>query len=1767
MPQINVPGTLDASQSKADEAGRKTETLKIAGIRTFRIEATRGAEAGASVKAADDEVAELEFGDGIRLWVRADELDSYFPQKAGRGERAAAIRIEPALALGTPSRGVVGQLILKTLRLIRIDAAAGAAQAAGRALEDKLKNGGGLYRCARDRYDLLDVAASQIPVGRPILVFIHGTFSSTQGSFGDLWDGPQAGQRLPLFQAYDGHVYGFEHRSVSESPIRNAIKLVEALPAGARLHLVSHSRGGLVGELVCRGFPDGARDPFDEADRKAFPDDARRGEIDELNRLLKTRNVRVERFVRVACPTRGTTLASGRLDRWLSVLVNLLGMVPAFKASGLFDALSEFALAVVRERADPAAMPGLEAVMPESPLMAVINRPDVQVQGELRVIAGDIEESGLWGRLKLLLPDYFYGGEHDLVVNTSSMWGGARRTNGERFFFDQGPGVNHVRYFENEASVRRLMAALTAKDPQDDGFDPLVARPVASIPRAVRSGRADLPRPVVFLLPGIMGSHLAIGDNRVWVDPIELALGGMGKIAIDKAGVHAACPLESVYGDLIDYLAQTHEVRPFAYDWRRSMREEARRLAGEVAAALDRAEAQSQPVRLLAHSMGGLVARVMIQERPDIWQRLCRHEGGRLVMLGTPNGGSHSMVCAILARDAIVRRLTALDLGHDTKSLLEVIARYPGVLELLPSDKRRDYFAAETWNTLMAADAGDRGGKWVKPADSQLQAAAQVRQALAAGAVDAGRMLYVAGCAASTPCDIEIDDDAAARRRIRVIGTAAGDGRVPWETGRLPGVKTWYMEAAHGDLCRHEPAFEALRELLELGQTQRLSAIAPVTRGAAERFTVPEETAPLYPDYEDLATAAVGGSRRARRAKGRHQLRAHVAHGNLAFTRHAVAVGHYAGDTIISAEAYLDRVLDGRLRDRHRLGLYPGADDTCEVFLNPGRQPGGAIVVGLGRVGTLTPGRLRRYMTRACLDFAVATAESRGAGHESGRAAVGIAALLIGTGAGNMTVENSLAALLAGIVDANHLLAESGYGARAMIDEVEFLELYEDRAIQAVRALHLVMSDPMLAEHVVPDLELHTLEGGRRRASFEEEKGWAQRLQIEEQEDGSLRFVVLTDLARAEGALQLTQRELIDGLVGEAMASATEQKQVAVTLFELLVPNRLKQAAPEQRDLVLVVDKGSARYPWELLRDRMSPGDEPMVVRSQCVRQLYTESFRERVAMTHLRSALVVGDPPSRFQPLPGAQQEAAAVAKRLESAGFEVTQSIAKDHRHVLNALYARDYRLLHLAAHGVYEYELPPMPSRPGEPCPDAPPKPRKVTGMVLGDDLFLTPVEINQMRVVPELVFINCCFLGRVNEPALRRDRSGLAANLATQLIEMGVRAVVAAGWEVDDAAAALFAETFYAQMLSGRSFGQALLEARKQTYATHSDVNTWGAYQAYGDPDFALGGDGSRYRDRGGTTYFAPAEVVVALENICADAKTADPAQVEALGRQVAEMEKGLLPHWRELPEAQVALGAAYGELGRYAPAVERYKAALGAEDGCVPLTAVEQLCNLQVRWASELAHAGARKERGSAIAEVADAQTRLAKLIDVAPNAERYSLLGSACLRQAALVGGEERMAALEKAVASYGKALERAQRAGRGAGFYPRKNRLAASVVLSLLRGEEAAGVPPDVEAELEQIAADAASAGERRRDFWNAIAPVECELLRRMMGGDLERQADTIVDAYREANRGFGSPRQLRSVVEHLALLGEILAVKGADRLLARVVRGLKKIRAGLAN
>ncbi|HEV7915080.1 MAG TPA: hypothetical protein VGP22_15045, partial [Albitalea sp.] len=207
------------------------------------------------------------------------------------------------------------------------------------AIESKLQREPGLYRwvdgAPAGRVDAGDPALAAQAAAGPLLVMIHGTGSSTAGSFDALQNASRSYWN-PFEDRYGDRVFGFEHRTLSESPIDNALQLARALPEGATIHLLTHSRGGLVGDLLCLenfaplidGYaPDdtqlGIADP---AERERVLGELvkthaeQRRALQALSAELARKKLRVERYVRVACPARGTLLASKRLDAYVSVV-------------------------------------------------------------------------------------------------------------------------------------------------------------------------------------------------------------------------------------------------------------------------------------------------------------------------------------------------------------------------------------------------------------------------------------------------------------------------------------------------------------------------------------------------------------------------------------------------------------------------------------------------------------------------------------------------------------------------------------------------------------------------------------------------------------------------------------------------------------------------------------------------------------------------------------------------------------------------------------------------------------------------------------------------------------------------------------------------------------------------------------------------------------------------------------------------------------------------------------------------------------------------------------------------------------------------------------------------------------------------------------------------------------------------------------------------------------------------------------------------------
>ena len=92
----------------------------------------------------------------------------------------------------------------------------------------------------------------------------------------------------------------------------------------------------------------------------------------------------------------------------------------------------------------------------------------------------------------------------------------------------------------------------------------------------------------MFLLPGILGSNLAINGKRIWLG--ARLINGLKRLAYpDQEGfpVEPDGPIGMTYDELRDFLSRSHEVIEFAFDWRKPIEKEAERLGAEIDAQLD----------------------------------------------------------------------------------------------------------------------------------------------------------------------------------------------------------------------------------------------------------------------------------------------------------------------------------------------------------------------------------------------------------------------------------------------------------------------------------------------------------------------------------------------------------------------------------------------------------------------------------------------------------------------------------------------------------------------------------------------------------------------------------------------------------------------------------------------------------------------------------------------------------------------------------------------------------------------------------------------------------------------------------------------------------------------------------------------------------------------------------------------------------------------------------------------------------------------------
>lgn len=1476
-----------------------------------------------------------------------------------------------------------------------------------------------LYQMTKD---FRKKAFSQEATKTKNLLLIHGTLSNIEGSFGGMLSN---GTYEKLFEKYSGHVLALEHYTLSKSPLENALDFLKSLPKNVEvdIDIISHSRGGLIADILAKCDHNNTIEHLgfspDELRIVKKNDSVSHDLMLEINEEVQTKKLILGKVIRVACPASGTTILSKRIDHFFNLLLNSISLAFGI-TSPLYGIVKSFLLELVAQKEDPSVLPGLNSMMPESYFQKMLNSADTEVSSALYTISGDSEVDGInLNSLKVILANLFYRTANDLVVDTKRMLHGVKRAQAIHTFLSQDGNTSHFRYFSNTNSCDAVLTALDCLPIEQAAAFKLqvhaegkrgVLLDLLSLKRATFYPD-KITRDVVIVLPGIMGSTLAINDKDIWVQMRRLNDGAIVEhLNIKNPEVYASGVVEKFYGKLGRHLSSKYDVITLAFDWRKSLADGAKILQNE----LDKLMAlENTNVHIVAHSMGGLVVRQCMMDFPAVWSNFSGNNLNKLLMLGTPWRGSYLIMEVLTGHSRRVKQLAMVDFDYDREELLEIFWNYPGIFELLPIEEEggREFWTQNFWQGL-----GKRAKlkhmpnpkshvTSLKNFDTYRKKVLTFLDRIEADDTFFNNIYYICGKDDETVFNYKFKDRFLSKyKKLVYEATWEGDGSVTWNSGipkpLLNGKKLYYTHTTHGDLANEDYIFKGISDILKSGDTTALSKKRPrpTLRGGTGITEVEHYAVPLSQPAE--VEDALFDIRRTKRPE-RQPINVKVVNADLEMSTYPVMVGHFFMDLILSAEKALDGYLKNRLSQRMDIGHYPGKVGESEIFFNLKTRPKGAIVCGLGTPDKLTSFLLAKTVRLATLRYAMFMRDNYTL-PKAKRSATGISCILIGIGFGKLPVEDSLKGILLGIAEANEQMKKIGRGLQP-IKEVEILNYYESIASQAYYSLNRIENKDHRLNFRLHKGILKRPGAKKMRLFSKDEYEWWYNLHITSLVNNKagnsdvkvtgFKYYASRGLARIEEEMINIGMNKVQHLLKTHSKDSYWSPYLSKNLFQLIIPNEFKNVFRNQGNMVLKVDKNAAEIPWELLHDN-NTGDTPIAVTASFIRQLVTSNgdYFKPVALSN-NKVLVVGDPEyndDELKPLPAAKAEAEWVVQLYTKKQYQITPLINSKSNEIIDQLYNQEFKVMHFAGHGVYDIE-------------------KGNIGIAIGDGIFVDPAMIKQMGYVPEFVFINCCHSGAINakDETYHQNRYKLAANIGTELIDMGVKAIIITGWAVDDAAAQTFAETFYTHMMEGYDFGNSVQRARLATHQNHRKTNTWGAYQCYGNPFYKFN---SRKRSKEDNyDYVIASQVHTDLDNLLSairDRRSSSNKIFEQLEEYIQKAAHANLLDALVLEKEALI----YDELGYSDIALKKFYNLFIHANGNFSVEALERYCTIKVYLM--------RKEN------LKDTLQEIEMLALVGKNPNRLNIIGNVYKFASILVMGKtQKIAYLEKAFEKYTSAL------------------------------------------------------------------------------------------------------------------------------------------------
>ena len=940
----------------------------------------------------------------------------------------------------------------------------------------------------------------------------------------------------------------------------------------------------------------------------------------------------------------------------------------------------------------------------------------------------------------------------------------------------------------------------------------------AALCRATRpkSREATAPQKVL-IIPGIMGSKLGraksagTGSKVIWISPLRIARGQLMQLALPRgAAIRPLGVMLFTYAKLKFMLdIAGFDARFHAYDWRLSIHDLGRQLATRISG-------ESEPVMLVAHSMGGLVARAALTGLPKSCVR-------RLIVIGTPHGGSYAAVQALCGTYPTVRKIAMLDMKHSAEELAKRLFRgFAGLYDLLPVRDPKalvDIYRVKAWPksssnvdpALLASALVSRNA--LAPVDSRFRQIIGVDQATAAGIRKQGKGFAY---------DL----------------TSAGDGTVAVTSAHLPGAPAYYLPEIHGSLPNNSQVILCVIDLLRRGVSRRLPRLWRPRRNKASTVTDAElrsqfrdkvDWRTLNSEERERLSAHFNTSVRAVAQNAyRPKIAISAAFGSIAdSTSKAIVLGLYRNVAPGGAATAVDQRLNGAVSEFTARRMFSA--DVGQIFMLPAKIKSlRALTVVFAGMGDFD--RFDADTQQFVSENIVRTFARTGITE--------VSTVLLGTGSG-ISVADAVDNQLRG-----YLRAIQAAGPGFKLKRITFCAVrrgqYDElrAALRVLRGAQMFTAfDPSFREEkyrppagvrprIAPAVTVGAVVGAAALPGIS--------YLIVSQDRGTatgriVRTALLT--AGAKAAVFSSVREiphrayeaLLDDLHGGDF-SEPSLKTYGERLGRLMLDADLRAALAQSRanHLAIVHDAAMSQVPWEALRiGQWTPASAAGLSRRYAAENLSLARWSESRRLGNTLDVLLVANP---TQDLPGADAEARRLIEVLadrDDVRLNVVQGAQATRARVLSDFRSGAFDVLHYAGHAHFS------PDDPGR------------SGIICAGGEVLTGADLAGLNSLPSLVFFNACESGRLraaNQRKIARRSLAKTDGLAECFLRGGVANYLGTYWPVGDAAAMAFSTALYSSLVAGAPLGTAVNKGRAAVRVTRSC--DWADYLHYGSYDFVI-----------------------------------------------------------------------------------------------------------------------------------------------------------------------------------------------------------------------------------------------------------------------------------------------------------------------------------------